>query len=521
VGCQVVCEAVNGKEGLEKAMKYRPDIIITDITMPVMDGIEMAERVRDLLSGVRIIFLTCHEDFFYARQALKLNITDYLVKETMARKELYALLEKTGKEILLERELQDRTHTIAKEFDENRMLVGELIINELIDGNVSDYNTLEKRLDFYNYRLKDRCYQLSVLKVEKHIGLTKEDIGHLSALCKSIIYNTINDILKRHYCGEVFLKSQCEFVIVYFVHEYTPKTEDMIGHISREILEALNTKIQKCTIYIGEAFDSLQKLPGAYEKIKLLEDKRFYVNNAPILYHHILAESFSDDAHLRTGFLENYKEALNVLDVSMLEAAVKTFVEKARLQNNDVRKIKNTIGRAFAIMTDTLEKYGCGYGLISSIPYNDIIVEAPDIFVLSNVLLEFSIKAIDYSRRNADALASFEIKKIIQYINLHLGESLTLDSMAQLANMNSSYFSRYFKAKTGEKFVDYLSCVRVEKAKQLLRETGLTLDEILEKVGHVNKGYFIKVFKKAFGMSPTEYRRNCKHEYIDNLSKRS
>jgi len=521
VGCEVVCEAVNGKEGLEKAIEYQPHIIITDITMPVMDGIEMTERLKDYLPDTKVIFLTCHEDFHYAKQALKLNISDYIVKETMTREELYKILKIVGNEIISKEEHQDRIDTITKEFNENRVLVGKLILNDLIAGNVANFTDIEKRLDFYNYRLKDRYYQLSVLKVEKNIGMTG-NISCIAAPDKFIVFNTINEILKSHYCGEVFMQSQDEFVLIYYFSEPSPKVKDYVYRITEEILENLKSKnINKCTVLIGEGFDSLRKLPNVFNNIKQLDYKRFYLKDVAILFSDNPPITYTDNADLRNGFLMNYKEALNTFDMSVLHTSIEDFVKSSLQLRIFPDEVKNIFSRAFDIMADTIEKYGCKYNQISAIPYGDIIGHAPDIFILSDILINLSKEAIDCSRNNAELVASTEIKKVIQYINLHLKDNLTLDSMASLANMNSSYFSRYFKIKSGEKFVEYLSNLRIEKAKQLLHETDMTLDEILEKVGHVNKGYFIKVFKKAAGISPAEYRRKMKNEYTGNCSRMS
>lgn len=511
VGCRVVCEAFNGRDGLEKAMEFKPDIIITDITMPVMDGIEMSERLKDLLPETRIIFLTCHEDFYYAKQALKLNISDYLVKETMSREELYAVLKKTGKEINLEKELREKTVALAKELDENRILVGESIINGLIEGNTTNFEEIEKRLDFYNYRLKDRYYLLSILAVEKNIGPSEAVTCGDSTPYKHTIFNTIHEILKRHYCGEVFVKNQDEFIMICYFPEYKINSmEEKVTNISEEILESLKIKIRhKCSVFVGGAFDSLEKLPEAYNKAKQMKDKRFYLSDSTILIADRLPVLYTEDGNVRNSFLASYKEAIITFDLNAVTSTIAVFVKKSLQLRFVVREVKNTFERAFDMIADMMENYGCKFHQLSSVPYNEIISEASDIFMLSDLLIDFSKRAIELSKQNADLIASPEIKKIIQYLCQHLHENLTLESMASMANMNSSYFSRYFKLKTGEKFVDYLSKVRVEKAKRLLRETHLPLDEILEKVGHINQGYFIKVFKKATGMSPVEYRRKC------------
>gem|GEM_PF-959933 len=518
VSCEVICEAVNGKEGIEKAIEHKPDIIITDITMPVMGGMEMSERLRDLLPDAKIIFLTCHEDFHYVKQALKLNISGYLVKETMTRDELYDTIKKVGMEITLEKAGRDKAKTIIKEFDDNRILVGESIINDLIDCNNCNITEIEKRLDFYNYRLKDRYYLLSVLKVERNINASEENVMVDFTFYKSRIFNVVNEILKKHYCGEVFVKNREEFILVYYFPEFIPNMEDRVFDISEEILESLKIIIRrKCTIYIGNSFNSLSELANTYKALKQMEERRFYLHDGTILNKGFKTPQYRDNVDIRNKFLNDYRNTIEAFEVNLVNASIRTFVEQSLHFKINMGEVKNTFQRAFDIMIVVIEKYGYDYCQISRIPYTEIVNDAADIFILADTLADLSYKAIELSKKNTDFIASAEIKKVIQYINIHLSDNLTLDSMSSLANMNSSYFSRYFKIKTGEKFVDYLTRVRVEKAKNLLQDTYMSLDEILLKVGHVNKGYFIKVFKKITGMSPSEYRRSMKNDHFGNL----
>lgn len=516
-GCEVVCEAVNGRDGIEKAVKFKPDIIITDITMPGMDGIEMSERLRDLLPEARIIFLTCHEDFYYARQALKLNISEYLVKETMTREELYETLKKAGREIKMEKADRDKAEVIIREFDDNRTLVGESIINDLIEGCNFNFSEIERRLDFYNYRLKDRHYLLSLLKLERNINSDAENDNGKTNFYKSNIFNTVREILKEHYCGEIFVKSKEEFVLVYYFPEPAACMEQRVYGISEQILQSLKIKIRrKCTIYIGDFFRSLQELPHKYKELKRMEERRFYLNDGTILTKESSSFPYKDDMDLRNKFLNDYRNALEALEADTVNASVTTFVDRSLRLKLPMGEVRNTFQRAFDTMIGVLEKYGQEYGNLSPVPYVEIVRDAADIYLLADALMDFSLKSIGLSRKSADFSASSEIQKVIRYIDRHLDDNLTLDLAASLANMNSSYFSRYFKMKTGEKFVDYLNRVRVEKAKSLLQDTYMTLDEILLKVGHVNKGYFIKVFKKSTGMSPGEYGRSKKNAHTSS-----
>jgi len=159
--------------------------------------------------------------------------------------------------------------------------------------------------------------------------------------------------------------------------------------------------------------------------------------------------------------------------------------------------------RSCSFENDRLSPEAC----ISSLKY------VHNVNSLKLLLLKYTYECIKTSKENAPFASNPEIARVVEYVNKNLDKEISLDSAARYICMNSSYFSRFFKNKTGENFVDFLSRVRIERAKQLILDTNLTIDEISQKVGYVNKSYFSRVFKKMTGMAPGQFRRLHKVNY--------
>lgn len=500
--------AFNGKDGLVKALEYKPDVIITDITMPVMDGIEMGRRIRESNPDVKLVFLTCHEDFNYVRDSLKLNAVEYLLKMTMTRDNLYDLLEKISIDIEAEKKKKEKRLQLSREINQNRYVISELIISDLIQGNTRKLDGVRERLEIYGYRLNKNRFSLSLLKLDRYMELIEHNIFDDLNLIKFAILNITEEILKRHDAGEVFANGNNEFIIIYN-YDYDIKTSaiEKIKFISMELQLIIKKVIKNsCTIYIGNQYNSLENTPKAYEELKHLSNIRFYMKDEAIIeQRHNNMEYYSETLYF-TELIRLFQEALEELDIERVEENIQHFVKRCYDLRSDINEVKDTFKKMFMVLTNFITKSGYGEQDMTLIPFSEILLYTDNIYGIGDILSELSKKALILTAKRGSCYSNNEITKIMQYIDNNLHEEITLDTVATFASMNASYFSRYFKTKIGENFVDYLARKRIEKAKKLLNETELTIEEIIGKVGHTNAAYFTRVFKKLTATTPGEYR---------------
>lgn len=510
-GFGVVCTANSGEEGYRKALEYKPDLVITDITMHKMDGFEMAEKIREKQPELSIIFLTCHQDFNYARKAVNLNIDEYLIKDTMTREEIYLALAKV-KAGIEERWLKKKkTKELLIELNRNRCQLSEKLINELLKKELLDINSFERRLSIYNYNLSKQKYILSLLTIDRYINLLNSNMFNRDAeLIQFAVLNVVEEILKKNDIGEVFPKSENNYVIIF---NYTPNLkysiDEKIAAVSKEIQSCIKEVIKtSCTIYIGTQVGSMHEIKHAYEDILILKNNRFYMQDGFLLSYSKRESRFTNiDFQYVNDLLKEFDRHLENRNMELLTHLEYVFFEKVKKETIVAADVKMVIERLVNSLNKYIEKNVLMYQPVILDAYLKQLSIIDSVYELNETFHSLLKNAVEVLNKNAAFTCTPEMKKILNYISENLQEEISLDTIAAFVNMNSSYFSRYFKSKTGGNFIDFLTSMRIEKAKELLAETDLSIEEISAMVGHVNKAYFTKVFKKVTGFNPGEFRR--------------
>ena len=515
-GFEVIGEAHNGLEGLEKIIELRPNLVITDITMPFIDGIEMIERAKTTYPNFYVIFLTCHAEFDLTVKAIKLNAWDYLIKETLEREELYKALNKINSKLTEEMNRKVIENQMNWEFNKNLYLIGETIINELLQGTYKYSDALKPNTKLYNFNFNKDKFVLSMIELDNYSFFIVNNRFSNKELLRFVILNVIEEILRKNEFGVAFSRSDKEYFILYNYHSnIKDNVFDQIKSISREIQNHLKAVVESSvSVYISKNTDEINNIPLLYEQILELKKERFYLHAEVVISKNdfFLQETSSDNVPGEYGSLiKLYENSLENKDIVWMKTIVNEFVDKAGKNKYGVEYVRQVIGRMFFALSDYMEKQILKYTEQTiTAPYLKIINELETIYELKEVLIEHSQKAIELVSDTAVNSTDNEIIKVIQYINKHIDEHITLEFVSKYICMNSSYFCRYFKIKTGENFIEYLSKLRIEKAKELLLSTALTIDEIACKVGYVNPVYFMKVFKKITGFTSGEYRKNSK-----------
>lgn len=510
-GFRIICTASNGEEGYLKAIEYKPDLIITDITMQKMDGIEMAEKIREKQPELSIIFLTCHMDFNYARKAVNLNIDEYLIKDTMTREEIYTSLAKV-KAGIEERWLKrKKAKELIIELNRNRCQLSEKLINELLNKELIDINGFGRRLNIYHYNLSKQKYIVSLLTIDRYFSLLNNNMFNKDTeLIQFAVLNVVEEVLKKYDIGEVFPKSENNYVIIF---NYNPNLmysiDTKIAAVSKEIQSCIKEVIKTtCTIYIGSQLGSMHEIKYAYEDIIKLKNNRFYMQDGCILSYSKREARFANiDFHYANDLLKEFEHHLDNRNLELLMQLEYVFFEKVKKENILAADVKMVIERLVNSLNKYIEKNVSMYQHVLPDSYAKQLLLLDNVYELNETFHSFLKNSVEVLNKNAAYTCTPEMKKILNYISENLQEEISLDTIAAFVNMNSSYFSRYFKSKTGGNFIDFLTGMRIDKAKELLAETDLSIEEISMMVGHVNKAYFTKVFKKVTGYNPGEFRK--------------
>jgi len=483
LGIEVIDYAFNGIDAFEKYKLYRPDIVLTDIKMPLCDGLELTKKICTINPKQHIIVMSGYSDFNYARNTMKYGVKDYLLKP-LDTAELRASIERNADSIRSEYEKEKK---LLKRYNNNI----DKYMRDLID--IKD---VVKSLDFLELNMSD--YYLINLQIPLHPDNTKIKISDTAL---SNIENDIISLGKRHgnICLFDYVKNEW-FLIV------SNATKAGIIYFLKNIENLFNSK------YSVQLFISFSNHGNRINQLGLI----FCNLDNFKKYNHFFKNE---------GILElpttSFQPKINRLDfeVKILEmitngdaiSSCKLFDDLLkRLQDSNYEELTTIYVICFEIIVQIRAKVAslsyCNSGLLSllDINYNKLLTYN-DKELLRRIMCQILSEACLLFESDFKKKYSKAVTKSIQYLKINYEHEITLDELSLSISISKNYLSSLFKKEVGMTLWEYLTDIRMKKAKYLMDTTMLNVTEIANKLGYDNANYFSKVFKKAHGESPSSY----------------
>ncbi|MBI3170733.1 MAG: response regulator [Chloroflexi bacterium] len=494
-GFEFCGEASDGEMALPLLRTAKPDVLITDIKMPFIDGLQLSKIMRERMPWVKVIILSGHDEFEYAQQAIKLGVTDYLLKPITVQN-LQSALQKLTAQLDDERKERENLKRLQEQAEENRATLRERFLFKLIVGAVSPAEAVENG-QLLELNLIARHYLVMILKIEPddRSGQPEHD-GYQQ------IQNMVVGLIEKDPDIFVLKRDWGDLVLIFKGHtlEYLEESRDsLLDEIRREVGKtrykltigmgtAKNRIADICQSFI-EALTRIQNPPGdedsslhqPLERMELLKVDKVAVEN-----------------YLHSGKREGFDEFFNAYLLPLSEAALKSNLIK--------NYIFVDVVLAIAKLVDDL-----GGEVDKVIPELNSIE-----LIMSNIKTIEELRAHVYkiimtalAYRDGQPKGQYKdlIRQAKEYIERHYTDpDLSLNIVAARANLSASHFSVVFSQETAQNFKEYLTEVRINKAKELLRMTSLRSADIAYQVGYNDPHYFSAVFKKHTGQSPIEFR---------------
>lgn len=509
MGIEVVASCENGLEALDLVKQQQPDIIMTDINMPFMNGLDLAEQVLELLPLTKIIFLTGYDTFEYAQQALKLKIVEYLVKPILP-KELSKVFTKV---IHLIREEEAESESLSKmkeRLAETVPVLRERFLNRLIKRPIMT-DELQGKMESLGIKLQARYFQLMIVDA-KMDDVENADYNRMDmALTKMLgIVHSYIEVFSDAISFRTYF-DQIVIIVGGDDNEDLREASDLLAE-KIDVVAHKNLEIN-VTIGIGKTVRHLERISKSFEgAAEALEYKLFGGES------HVV--SCYDIAHKRGN------EGLTIV-------AYAARMHK-EIKSGNLDSINGLLGEVFGILAvsqlSTTNYYIHVQSIVTSIilsleeqgiHYADIFTDKknPNIKLYEMVTLDemyhwlrdMCANIMAYIREEREDYQTSQAKSAVDYIAEHYGdEDISLKKICKDLCMSVSYFSVLFKEETGTTFVDYLTKIRIDKAKELLRNTSHKTYVIAATVGYKDPHYFSLVFKKATGMTATAFRDSLK-----------
>ncbi|MBB6636144.1 helix-turn-helix domain-containing protein [Cohnella thailandensis] len=477
----------NPKKALSVALELQPDLMIVDIRMPIMSGLELAKSVMEAGLKPRIVLLTSHKEFEYAKEAMKLGIFDYWVKHEMDSDSLTPELNRLRDELRSASTLQDTVR---------RQLFGELLAHRRL--------TVEQWRTVAGTMADGQAYRLAVLRPDKPFPV----LADTSTGTESPAPNP-PEIAGRERDDE-FLTLVCSVAIgdaLCVLYRESGVSEGRKRERLLAAIERIRSDIQQrnggtVSVAVSEKLQEWRSLPDAYASaLRTLERTVF---DGPRITSFVESDSSSfDEARLNwEPSIAELENAARARDFAALDGIlVRLFEQAARAR--DVRGLAECC-RQLALILNRMR-------ISSGLPAIDRNwFEAggiPDDWIRLEGIRDWFRGQFAQRLAAPEGSANYsrKVRQALEHIREHYSEEVTADAIAEKLGISRDHLRHVFKEETGQTVLDALTQVRIEQAKRLLREGRLKIYEIAEKVGYRNSQYFSQVFRKATGRTPLEY----------------
>lgn len=518
LGFELVGEAADGEMALPLLIRQQPDLLITDIKMPFMDGLTLARLAKKEIPGLKVVILSGYDDFNYAKQAIGIGVEDYLLKPITKNALIERLSEirsryeheKTQKEYYekFQREMQAYEKNSSRDFFE-----------ALVGGSM-DMMEVYKRAEKLGLDIVAEAYNVLIFTMNCDEDFSRQRDEYSSWEAESL------ELLENFFAGHssamlfrsnifsygVLLKGQRETI-----EENTRACVDEI----RKILSRQDGR-REWFLAVGQSVDRLSQIQKSYHTASRAFSQR-YLYDENILYYDEMETMEHPGGQAETednAYLQ--KVDVNALNPAILQKFLSNGLQEET--ENFVKDYFYAIGqepmeslvfRNYVILNvrfsviSFIKGLGCDTNEMESADTEEVLAESGKNMESAIAYAKKMIsQAIEIRDQNSGNKNRSILKTAVDFIDSHyMDEEISLNTVANVANVSSNHFSALFSQNMGQTFIEYLTTLRMNKAKELLRCTGMRSSEIAGEIGYKDAHYFSYLFKKTQGMTPSDYRK--------------
>lgn len=504
IGLEVCITAKNGVEALELAVKLRPHIALVDINMPFMDGLTLAEKLKEALPEIKIVLITGYSEFEYARRAIKLGVEDYILKP-FDDEELIRVLIKLKGALLKEREEKIITRNSCD-------IMREKLLNTLISGDYANTREeLEKQLEYLEIKLGAGLFAVGAIEIDD-MYQRWEDNSEI-ALWKYAVSNILNELVEREEFCTVFNGPEGRILAILKLDNKDGSMENILPSFHK-LCNYVNKYLKfTLTVGIGGVHRDFSGIRKSYLESRVALQNKLTIGNNKVIEYSVLESKYSNVGFFPSEISEEVLINLRLNDW-----------EKTKIKIDEVFNdmCKNHLSMDYTLIICTGLVSICLSYIIESgneikeifgegfLPFSQMR-ENSSMEALHNWVLGLFSTALRYSGENKNTRPKKIVNSAREYINNYYNRcDLNLEQIATSLYINPGYLRTIFKREIGVTVTEYITNVRMSKAKELLKSGSMKLSGVSETVGYSDASYFSKCFKKYYGASPRDYENSCK-----------
>ena len=517
-GFELAGEAADGEMALPLILKSKPDLLITDIKMPFMDGLTLCRLVKKELPDIRIVILSGYDDFNYAKQAISIGVEDYLLKP-ITKNAFIERLEEIHNRYEHEKTQREYYEKFRLEMQEYEKNASRDFFETLVRAD-SDLAELYRRADKLNLDIVAEAYNILIFTPDTSEGNynSYEECSDWEAE----VQDKINTYFLNHPVAILFRHQVFSYAIL------VKGQKDTIEKNTEECVKAIQDIMNQTErrtdwfIAVGKSADRLSMLGHSYRTAVRANSFRYLYDGHILDYQSLEAQKENPSDSRREDSVQLRNVNINALNPAILQKFLSSGL--AEEVDDFIRDYFNAIGQEpmgslvfrnyvvlnvrFSVLS-FLKKLGCDDSEISGQEMENIMGETGKTIEAAVAYCgKILKKAIALRDENAGDQNRSVLKLAVDFIDHnYMDEEISLNKAAHVANVSANHFSALFSQNMGQTFTEYLTDLRMSKAKELLRCTAMRSSEIAGEVGYKDAHYFSYLFKKTQGMTPSEYRK--------------
>lgn len=507
LGMEVIATVENGIQALEVIRAERPDIAITDIRMPGCDGLELVRLGKEENPGMEFVIISGYRHFEYAQTAIRYGVNAYILKPIKKDELTETLKRLAGKFRQETQQLSDEEQMkLTLKTDEGTLR--QTFLSDLICRRNKERLTysLERIRQEFHFSFIPDSFSMGIMKMDGRVLDDKENREFMAGKVRDALLRLLGDCVHEY---EMTDADSFFYILLNF-------EEKQWGNVRRQMKALLDEmRIQggilkdiAVTMALGTVCKSLEELGGSLKNARLWIEERLMIGTGKLLEGEFTRQGDFSESSLFAEFNQKMSKALESLEVFPVRDAMielkDGMLARSGITGHEILQMTKEVCNLYLffmknyrirIEEDFLESFLAGA---------DNCASAPELF-------DYLIRRVTASYEKAARLKRQDenrpIRIVKQYMAEHYQEPLTLEQVSAIAELSPAYLSTIFKKDTGMTFLEYLSKIRMDTAKQLLKETNRTVADICKTVGYNDVRYFTKTFTKYSGLKPNEYRK--------------
>lgn len=483
-----ILEAENGQKALDVLTEYEVDILMTDIKMPFMTGLELAAIARERFPHLKMIIYSAYGEFEYAKQAIDVSVVSYLLKP-METDEFLRLMNNMIQTLDEERRMEEKGKSLLDAYSRGLSFEKEKLLLDVLNGMpVSE--PLLHRLEAAGIQLHGSFHVMALIDYKVKF-FDRQDAAFAEALTHIVLTDYVYLNLNEYQ----------SLLLLHFPKKPSRKSLQQLGESIQD--EMLSRCIGQVTIVFGQSLASVSDFAGEFAEMEQVMDFKFFFDESKLLFTHEDASNTGDTTQRYDDILKIVYASIQRKQYLELEQAVELLFHMFKTEGNA------SIIFVMYVCAEIVKKL-----MNHDDPIADqaFVAQLEHIFKCANLndLKRSVFDALDNVRagrpEDAEERNKHAVKEMVELIDAHYMEDISLEWLAQKVFLTPTYISYLFKKEMNVSLIKYITQYRLDKAKSLLRNTNMKIADVAKHVGYVDSSYFGRSFKTCFGVSPALFR---------------